>query len=76
MTIKSYKKAFTQLDKKPVVKKKYIKHNAQKSRACGIALKPCKRCGRYGAHVGQYDINMCRQCFREMAKIIGFKKFN
>lgn len=76
MTVKSHKKAFVQLDRKPIVKQKYIKHNRPKKRKCGNALKPCKRCGRYGGHVSQYKIDMCRQCFRDMAKIIGFKKFN
>ena len=76
MTTKSYDKAFKQLDSKPAIKNKFIKHNSPKKRSCGIALKPCKRCGRKGAHVGQYNLNLCRQCFRDIAKAIGFKKYS
>ncbi len=39
------------------------------------ALK-CRRCGRYGGIVRRYDLMYCRQCFREVAKGVGFKKYN
>ncbi|WP_224448957.1 30S ribosomal protein S14 [Haloprofundus salilacus] len=35
----------------------------------------CRRCGRKQALVGKYDINLCRQCFREIAREMGFKKY-
>jgi len=76
MTTSSHTKAFTQLDKKLVVKQKYIKHNTPKKRSCGIGLKKCKRCGRNGAHISKYNLHLCRQCFRDIAQVIGFKKFN
>lgn len=76
MTTSDHKKAYTQLKAKPVKLTKYIKHNKPKERSCGKALKKCGRCGRNGAHIQKYGINLCRQCFRETAKKIGFKKYN
>ncbi|MBU0614640.1 MAG: 30S ribosomal protein S14 [Nanoarchaeota archaeon] len=76
MTYSNYDKALKQLDSKPAKKEKYIKHNAPKERSCGKSLKRCRRCGRIGAHISKYGIHVCRQCFREIATSIGFKKYN
>ncbi|MFB6282054.1 MAG: 30S ribosomal protein S14 [Haloferacaceae archaeon] len=35
----------------------------------------CRRCGRPQGLVGKYDIFLCRQCFREVARSMGFKKY-
>lgn len=75
MTSSDYRKVFVQLNNKPEIKKKYLKHNAPKKRTTGELLKKCRRCGRTGGHVSKYGINLCRQCFREIAKKIGFKKY-
>ncbi|HLC99146.1 MAG TPA: 30S ribosomal protein S14 [Candidatus Nanoarchaeia archaeon] len=53
-----------------------MKHNAPKERSCGISRKRCGRCGRIRAHIDKYGLNLCRQCFREVAQDIGFKKYN
>ena len=76
MTYSSYKKVFKQLKVKPTKMKKFLKHNAPKERSCGRNLKKCNRCGRIGGHIGKYGLNLCRQCFREIATNIGFKKYN
>ena len=76
MTTKDYKKAFTQLEAKPVKLKKYMKHNKPSDKKIGIGSRKCTRCGRYGAHIRSYGLHLCRQCFREDAKLIGFKKFS
>lgn len=76
MTTSDYKKAFTQLENKPTIKKKFLKHNKPKKRSCGKALRKCRRCGRNGAHIQKYGLRLCRQCFREIAKKLGFKKYN
>lgn len=75
MTAGSYKKAFKQLKNKPVKLKKFMKHNAPKARAFGINAKPCRICGRLGAHIQKYSLDVCRQCFRENATKLGFKKY-
>ena len=76
MTVSSHKKVFKQLKVKPPKLKKYIKHNAPKERSCGKALKPCTRCGRLGGHIDKYNLGLCRQCFRQIATKIGFKKYS
>ena len=76
MTASDWKKAFKQLDAKPAVKIKFIKHNKPKERKIGIAAKKCEKCGRFGAHISSYGLNLCRHCFREIAEEIGFKKYS
>ena len=76
MSYSNYKKEFKQLKVTPVKLKKYIKHNAPKKRTCGVSLKRCKRCGRIRGHISKYGLEVCRQCFREIATKIGFKKFS
>lgn len=36
----------------------------------------CRRCGRKQGLVGKYDVWLCRQCFREIARDMGFKKYS
>ena len=36
----------------------------------------CRRCGRNQGLVGKYEIWLCRQCFREIARDMGFKKYS
>jgi len=76
MTASDWKKILKQLRKKPVVMNKFIKHCKPKDRKTGIAARKCERCGRFGAHLSQYNLNLCRQCFREIAQEIGFKKYS
>jgi small subunit ribosomal protein S14 len=76
MTTSDHRKVFTQLDNKPIKKNKYIKFNSKAERSCGKSLKKCKNCGRHGGHINKYGLNLCRQCFKRMAKELGFKKYN
>jgi len=75
MTTSNHKKVFKQLDSKPVKKDKFIKFNSPRKRSCGIALRKCRQCGRTRAHIRKYGLNLCRQCFRDMAPELGFKKY-
>jgi len=36
----------------------------------------CRRCERKQGLVSKYDIWLCRQCFREIARPMGFKKYS
>ena len=36
----------------------------------------CRMTGREGGLVGKYDIWLCRQSFRELARDIGFEKYD
>jgi len=76
MTASDWKKVMEQLKNKPVIKEKFLKHNKPKERTIGIAVKKCGRCGRFGAHIKSYGLNLCRHCFREIAVEIGFKKYS
>ena len=76
MTTKNWKKAFSQLKAKPAKMKKYLKHNSPKKRTTGMGLFACERCGRFGGHVGKYDLHLCRCCFRDIATKIGFEQYS
>ena len=39
-------------------------------------LESCQRCGSEQGLVGKYDIWLCRQCFREISRGMGFKKYS
>ncbi len=76
MTASDWNKLLKQLKNKPAVMKKFLKFSKPKIRTTGIARKKCERCGRFGAHLSQYNLNLCRQCFREIAEDIGFEKYS
>jgi len=76
MTYSDYRKVFRQLKAKPIKMQKYIKHNSPKQRKFGRSTKKCRRCGCPGGHISKYGLELCRNCFREVATSIGFKKFN
>jgi len=76
MTYSNYDKVFKQLSVKPAKLGKYIKHNAPKKRNSGKNRKRCRRCGRPGAHIGKYELDLCRHCFRDVSTKIGFKKYS
>jgi small subunit ribosomal protein S14 len=76
MTASDWNKVLKQLKNKPAVMKKFLKHNKPKKRTTGTALRKCERCGRFGGHLKQYGLNLCRHCFREIAVEIGFKKYS
>ena len=76
MTASDWKKILKQLEAKPVIKARFLKHSKPKERKIGIATKKCERCGRIGAHIKSYGLNLCRHCFREIAEEIGFQKYS
>ena len=36
----------------------------------------CVVCGSYEGLIHKYDLNICRRCFRDTAKSIGFNKYS
>lgn len=76
MSYSDYRKMAAQLEPKPQKLKKFIKHNSPKNRTCGRSLKRCVRCGRIRGHIEKYGLHLCRQCFRDIATKIGFKKYS
>lgn len=76
MTASDWRKILKQLDSKPAIREKFLKHCKPKDRKTGITTKKCGRCGRFGAHIKSYGLNLCRHCFREIAEEIGFSKYS
>lgn len=37
--------------------------------------KKCRRCGTTRGVIRKYDLQICRQCFRDVAEDIGFDKY-
>jgi len=76
MTSKSYAKTIVQIKGKKDKLKKYLKHNKPKTRTYGKITKKCELCKNTHGRIGKYKINICRQCFRENATKMGFKKYS
>ncbi|MBD3209321.1 30S ribosomal protein S14 [Candidatus Woesearchaeota archaeon] len=76
MTTTNHTKVLEQIGHKQAKHERYQKHNTPKERKHGAATKRCGRCGRTRAHIGKYGLNLCRQCFRETAERLGFKKYS
>ena len=63
---------------KKIYGKKHIKKTTTPERIdrkFGAGARRCDRCGRYEGHVRSYGLNYCRQCFREIAHKLGFRKY-
>ncbi len=58
-----------------MVKIRDFQATGRKQRQYGKGSRWCKRCGQYTALIQAYDLMLCRQCFREVARRLGFKKF-
>ncbi|HEC82734.1 MAG TPA: 30S ribosomal protein S14 [Thermoplasmatales archaeon] len=39
-------------------------------------IEGCIRCGRKRGIIRRYGMHLCRQCFREIAEDMGFKKYS
>ncbi|MGW8288672.1 MAG: 30S ribosomal protein S14 [Candidatus Bathyarchaeia archaeon] len=52
-----------------------VKQQSKKEHESGKGSRPCRRCGSYGSLIRRYDLNLCRQCFREVANDLGFRKY-
>ncbi len=71
----SYEDVLKQIENKEGKRKSFEKHNTPKERDYGKSKKVCRRCGRTGRGViSKYDLNYCRQCFREIAEDLGFEQ--
>lgn len=75
MTTGTYEKVMKQVAKKKNKLIRFKQFNIPKHRKTGIGSRRCSRCGRYGAHISKYNLNVCRQCFREIAFELGFRKY-
>ncbi|MEM2115459.1 MAG: 30S ribosomal protein S14 [Candidatus Woesearchaeota archaeon] len=53
-----------------------LKHNAKKQRKCGKTTSKCIICGNSHGLIRQYDLHICRKCFREVAEELGFINYS
>ena len=58
-------------DQKEYFSKKYVKRG---KKVKGRLTRQCRLCGNKNGLIRKYDLYICRQCFRERATDIGFKK--
>jgi len=72
----SFEKSKKQIENKPVKLARFMKFCAPKPREFGRGANPCRICGKTEGVITKYDIIICRQCFREVANKLGFKKYN
>ena len=75
MTGGDWSKVFKQIEHKPAERYRFLKHSKPKKREFGIAARRCKLCWKTGSHIRKYGLSVCRQCFREIAKEVGFRKY-
>lgn len=54
---------------------RFGRFNMPRKRSFGKSLHPCLKCGKTRGIVRQYGLQYCRQCFREEAEKLGFKKY-
>jgi len=73
MTFERVKK---QIEKKPLKLARYLKFNSPKKRKFGKNVYKCRKCNRTGGVTRKYGLMYCRQCFREEAEKLGFKKYS
>jgi small subunit ribosomal protein S14 len=71
----SFENAIKQIKNKPVKLARFLKFNKPKERKFGRAARPCRRCGKTEGVIHKYGLCYCRQCFREVAKDLGFEKY-
>lgn len=72
-----YEHMLKMMASKPSKIKRIKKHNIPKKRPNGLGNSVCRRCGKRGRGViRKYGLNICRRCFREVAREIGFKKYD
>lgn len=73
MTFERIKK---QVERKPVKLTRLMKFNKSKNRKFGKNIRRCRKCGRSGGIIRSYGLVYCRQCFREEAERLGFRKYS
>ncbi len=52
------------------------KYKMPKTHKFGKGSRKCRRCGSRDAVIQAYGLMLCRQCFREIASSLGFKKYS
>jgi len=72
----SFEKTLKQIKNKPLKVARYMKFNKSKPRKFGKNIYRCRKCRRAGGMIRKYGLLYCRQCFREEAEKLGFRKYS
>lgn len=72
----SFERVKKQIEGKKIKLARYMKFNSPKKRKFGKGIYRCRKCGRSGGMIRSYGLLYCRQCFREEAERLGFKKYS
>jgi small subunit ribosomal protein S14 len=72
----TFQKSKKQIENKPIKLARFLKFCSSRKRKFGKIKNPCRRCGRTEGVINKYGLHYCRQCFREIAKDLGFKKYS
>lgn len=72
----SFERSKKQVEGKAGKYPRFMKYCAPKKRKFGKSAHPCRRCGKTSGVIVKYGLQYCRQCFREEAQKLGFRKFN
>jgi small subunit ribosomal protein S14 len=72
----SYEGVKKQIEKKPLKLARFLKFNTPKKRKFGKTVYRCRQCGKTAGVIRKYGLLYCRQCFREQAEKLGFKKYD
>jgi small subunit ribosomal protein S14 len=75
MAGKGFERNIKQLQNKQVKLARFLRFNKPKARKTGADLKKCRKCGKTSGVISKYGLLYCRQCFREEARKIGFRKY-
>ena len=76
MAGKGHERNMKQLANKPAKLARFTKFNEPKKRKFGADLKKCRKCGKTSGVTSKYGLMYCRQCFREEAEKLGFRKYS
>ena len=71
----TYERVRKQLVSKPLKLSRFERFNKSKKRKFGKSMHPCRKCGKHEGVIRKYGLLYCRQCFREEAKKLGFRKW-
>ncbi len=60
---------------KPAKYNRFLKFSKHKTQPHDARTRKCVRCNRAEAHISIHGLSYCRECFREVAKDLGFRKY-
>ena len=72
----SFEKSMRQIIRKPLKVSRMDRFNRSKKRKFGKNIYRCRKCRRAGGMIRKYGLLYCRQCFREEAEKLGFRKYS